>query len=943
MASTSVLLLQLLLVSVVSASHHFGGLSNFNGELNSDGTYTVNINFKATFRECYFIQFMHCYNGNCGHQVNSHRALLDNSTNSPRYTNQWCEAETVMTRRVPSNKPFSMRSSSCCWIPTRHNLHSWRLLTTVDLGTRSDTGGPNKSPVTGVLPFLRVPQNCPRTYKPMAFDADGDRVRCRYGQILNQECGACHHHVGFYLDQDSCTLHYRYTPSDHRVFGFETVVEDFPQQPITLSYSDGSHSFRSPLMARRKRRSPHNWWHTASSSTAPPPWRRWRATTTHPWWWLWTQQPAGQTTTPQPNTTPRPWWWWLHNTGATTTTSGQTTTQHFRPATRKPRPVTRPWWWWLHNTGATITTSGQTTTQHVRPATRKPRPVTRPWWWWLHSTGPVATTAPWQWHSTTQHLRPATRKPRPVTRPWWWWVRSTGPVATATIRPWHPTAQPLTTTSGYPYDSTSPLSKLPMQFSFLVDPPAPSCQEGRYIPKLLYPTPQNGQRIYAEVNKEVEIRVKAQAMYATIHDIIMSGPIDSNKHRTTHDEFVIRWIPRREDEGRHFPLCFAVESVTSRFMYGTTPSHRYNRFPGSNQSVYQSEMICVLIEVHKETVNATVTCDQSNMTVVVEKASLHWISLDHLRLSDPGNVECNLQTHSNSTHVVAVVPLYSCGTQLEEDDDNLIFKNEITTVDNPRDIITRKHRLEVGFHCQYAKRGNVTQSFIGHRKNITVWEKGFGTFTYQFEFYPNNEFEIMYSPTLYPLVYTLGRRIYMKIEASSSINSTELFVESCSAAPYDNPNYRPTYAIIANGCPVDPTVEIHSPAHEHEFRFSIEAFQFIGLHDHVYISCSVMMCEAGNPHTRCSRGCINSTFPNGNQHRGKREAVIQSANHFVSQGPLRLQRSAETNERTAMNLNMNIIFIAGCLLAAVGMISGVVMYKAKMSHVKYQRLPTCES
>ncbi|GLD55657.1 uncharacterized protein AKAME5_000809900 [Lates japonicus] len=115
--------------------------------------------------------------------------------------------------------------------------------------------------------------------------------------------------------------------------------------------------------------------------------------------------------------------------------------------------------------------------------------------------------------------------------------------------------------------------------------------------------------------------------------------------------------------------------------------------------------------------------------------------------------------------------------------------------------------------------------------------------------------------------------------------------------------------------------------------------------DRVYISCSVLMCEAGNSHTRCSQGCINSTRANGHlsHHRRKREAVIQSANHFVSQGPLRLRRSAEGTGITVTNLNLNLVFIAGCLLAAVGMICGVAMYRAKISKVKYQPLPAFES
>ncbi|KAK5914905.1 hypothetical protein CesoFtcFv8_000548 [Champsocephalus esox] len=71
----------------------------------------------------------------------------------------------------------------------------------------------------------------------------------------------------------------------------------------------------------------------------------------------------------------------------------------------------------------------------------------------------------------------------------------------------------------------------------------------------------------------------------------------------------------------------------------------------------------------------------------------------------------------------------------------------------------------------------------------------------------------------------------MQIEAKSTVNNTQLFVESCSAAPYDTPNYWPTYSIIENGCNLDQTVQVHRSANPRQFRFSMEAFQFIGLHD----------------------------------------------------------------------------------------------------------------
>lgn len=57
-----------------------------------------------------------------------------------------------------------------------------------------------------------------------------------------------------------------------------------------------------------------------------------------------------------------------------------------------------------------------------------------------------------------------------------------------------------------------------------------------------------------------------------------------------------------------------------------------------------------------------VICDESKMTVEVNKDSLKGLRENHLRLNDP---TCRLETHSNSTHVIAVVPLSGCGTLVE--------------------------------------------------------------------------------------------------------------------------------------------------------------------------------------------------------------------------------------------------------------------------------------
>ncbi|TKS70513.1 hypothetical protein D9C73_004582 [Collichthys lucidus] len=158
MASTQVLLLQLLLVSLASASHHYGGTVAFTYKgRNPDGTLQVDLRTTSVFRGCYHDYSSSCYTGNCGYVSRHQRGVVDSNTNASYYSiGQWCETETVETWKVPNDRSFQMRISSCCWVQTRNSLSSWNLLTFVDLGTRSDTGQPNRSPDVAILHVLRI-------------------------------------------------------------------------------------------------------------------------------------------------------------------------------------------------------------------------------------------------------------------------------------------------------------------------------------------------------------------------------------------------------------------------------------------------------------------------------------------------------------------------------------------------------------------------------------------------------------------------------------------------------------------------------------------------------------------------------------------------------------------------------------------------------------------
>ncbi|KAK7151765.1 hypothetical protein R3I94_008192 [Phoxinus phoxinus] len=932
MMFSALLLNLLLLVSIASAGHHYGGSVTFSPKgANADGSMRVEFRIKRTSDWCDY-GWSYCVSGDCGYEYTNGQGQIDRSSNGRSgYSNSWCQTETVVTRNINGNTPFDLQDSSCCWVPTVNGLGSWLLRTHVDLGIRADTNQPNRSPVTTILQLLRVPQNCPRTYNLMAYDPDGDQVRCRYGIQQQVECDRCDQPSGFNVNQGACTLDYSYAYNTG-VYGFEMVLEDFPRKHTTLAYTDGSSSYRCSLNGRHSRSigSTAYPWYYQQSTTNVPWWQQQQTTTSASWWW-WQQQQQQSTTAP-PTTTA--WWWWQQQQQQTTTSSPWWGWWQQQQSTTAPPTTSASWWGWWQQQQQQSTTAPPTTSaswwgwwqQQQQQSTTTPPTTSASWWGWWQQQQQQSTTAPpttsaswWGWWQQQQ----LTTAP-PTTTPWWWQQQQSTPPPPASQWWWWLQTTSTTTSSPQQYTTSvashqrsyEPFSKIPLQFGVLVDSPAPSCTEGHYIPHFVSPTPRNGEEIQAAPLRELEIRVKAVAAYSTVSDVLISGPLNITKHALSNGEYAIRWTPMRSDLGDHFPVCFIAESI-------------------SGSSVYQSEMRCVIVTVGHQTVDANVICTGTNIVIEIEQ--LHSVGLhkDYLRLNDP---DCTLD--SNGTHVLANFSLNACGTMIEEDDQYIIFKNEIFSTDDPKNIITRKHEVEIEFSCRFEKKNNISMEFTARRHTTTITERGFGTLTYRFGLFQTVNYYQEINVISYPPEYDLGEMIYMEIESQSSINNTELFVESCVASPYNDPNSQASYTIIQNGCIMDETVEFYT-SHQPMVRFGLQAFQFIGMHDQVFISCSVIMCEANNANTRCSQGCTNSTTAPPFHHHRKREAPIQTGSHFVSQGPLRLKRSVE-GEVSSTVLNLNMVFIAGCLLAAVGMVCGVLLYKTKRTEVKYQPLQSNE-
>ncbi|KAM4017015.1 uncharacterized protein ACNLHF_006725 [Anomaloglossus baeobatrachus] len=465
---------------------------------------------------------------------------------------------------------------------------------------------------------------------------------------------------------------------------------------------------------------------------------------------------------------------------------------------------------------------------------------------------------------------------------------------------YYPTYQP---------PSLNSLSKISLQFLVEVTSSVPSCTIGLYIPKFVSPTPTHGEKLLMNAGRAVQLHLSAQAAYESVSDFLVSGPPGITKSftstsRSTTWNMVVEWTPSENHVGGHIPFCFVAET------YGG----------------YQSEMRCVIVVVGPNHLdNMELSCHENTMTLIVEKSADHELYENQFRLNDP---QCLVS--SNSTHLIASVAYNTCGTEIEETEDDIVFKNQATSFSDKVSVITREHGVAIPFNCSFPKETRVSASFRAHKSDYVFTEAGFGKFTYKFQFYTDDRFVDV--ETQYPLEATLRQLLYMEIQVSASVPNVQLFVESCKAAPHDNPSDPTFYHLIQNGCIRDETLVVYSE-NRTDFRFAVEAFAFIGDYSEVYISCTVILCKLGKPGTRCSQGCVTKSLGGANRQRYRRALTSESQQHFISQGPLRMKRQSPSDgdheASASVNVNTLVISISGVAVAAA---LGVIVYLYAKRH-----------
>ncbi|XP_027895182.1 uncharacterized protein LOC114158067 [Xiphophorus couchianus] len=240
-------LVLLLLLSGTHATHFLGTMMTYYPkQVHKDGFVMVSLRYKLGFTSCSHYDSWYC-NGYCGNLIPTVQKI------DMEPSSEWCQQEGTMTAVIYPYVLTQLVFAGGNWIDyIQNNVVAWRALTSVELGIRSDTKKPNISPQSTIIPAVRVPSNCQRDFNLMAFDPDGDNVKCRFGSDSLYECDPCAPPSVLNLTS-SCTLSFNSTNSTSEgPYAVQLVLEDFPQQTITLTSIYGAQQTKTTSQAISK-------------------------------------------------------------------------------------------------------------------------------------------------------------------------------------------------------------------------------------------------------------------------------------------------------------------------------------------------------------------------------------------------------------------------------------------------------------------------------------------------------------------------------------------------------------------------------------------------------------------------------------------------------------------------------------------------------------------
>jgi hypothetical protein len=231
-----IILLSLINIKFMNASHFRGGLLYWNAVFSNSSMVIVDATIKLAWDRsscnCDQNDVINqnktlCYTGpldTTGTQLAPFKGVYCTDFS---VTEQWAYGEVTIPIIFNNNQSVvhSIAYSGGYWITLLNGGMSWNLSTIVDLKIRNDTKRINQSPISSMSPVIRVKAGCYQQVSIPSQDPDGDFIRCRWAN--GTECGdSCLLPDYVELDEETCLLKFNLT-NLNGMYALKIQLEDF--------------------------------------------------------------------------------------------------------------------------------------------------------------------------------------------------------------------------------------------------------------------------------------------------------------------------------------------------------------------------------------------------------------------------------------------------------------------------------------------------------------------------------------------------------------------------------------------------------------------------------------------------------------------------------------------------------------------------------------------
>ncbi|XP_029935774.1 uncharacterized protein LOC115379191 [Myripristis murdjan] len=398
----------------------------------------------------------------------------------------------------------------------------------------------------------------------------------------------------------------------------------------------------------------------------------------------------------------------------------------------------------------------------------------------------------------------------------------------------------------------TPLSSIPVLLSLTVEEASSSCSAE---PVAAGQTPDDDARLYVLPFQQVDVPVSFVSELESVLEIAVVGPpalfISDLRSSGSLTNMTLSWVRGQNNLAPLLPVCFAA-----------------------NTDSLQSESRCVWLyqrEMATMPAGTELTCEQTDMTVLLPVATLTNIDLAELQLNSP-----TCPVSYNNTHLSAHIPFSGCGTKTVHSGSELIYTNVLQSV-RPYTVITRLPALVVPLACRFPAvhvKGPQYQIVIPTERevfgNVTFWlelhNPGEGPFR---DFTRVPRFRHLHgglsgrqrraappSADFHGSVRSKVQVLDLHVMSNCRLGRAELMVDGCVESEMED--FAVIHPVLEQGCvAATSTLELLLSSNTTKiYRLDLNTMAIKG--STMFMECTVYLCVPTMPSRACPDPCARS-------------------------------------------------------------------------------------